>query len=49
MLKSNRITLLVIPEEGGKTFEVKVPRLLLWFVGLCSIALCGLLAQGVRS
>ena len=49
MLKSNRITLLVIPEEGGKTFEVRVPRLLLWFAGLCSIALCGLLAQGVRS
>lgn len=49
MLKSNRITLLVIPAEGGKTFEVKIPRLLLWFVGLCSVALFGLLAQGFRS
>ena len=49
MLKNNRITFLVIPEEGGKTFEVKVPRLLLWFFGLCSVALLGLLVQGVRS
>ena len=49
MLKSNRITLLVIPEEGGKTFEVKIPRVLLWFVVVCSVALFGLLAQGVRS
>ena len=49
MLKSNRITLLVIPEEGGKTFEFKIPRLLLWFTGLLGIALCGLLLQGFRS
>ena len=49
MLKSNRITLLVIPEEGGKTFEFKIPRLLLWFTGLLGIALCGLLVQGFRS
>ena len=49
MLKSDRITLLVIPEEGGKTFECKIPRLLLWFIGLLGIALCGLLVQGFRS
>ena len=49
MLKSNRITLLIIPAEGGKTFEFKVPRLLLWFFGLCSVALLGLLLQGFRS
>lgn len=49
MLRSNRITLLVIPAEGGKTFEFKIPRLLLWFLGLCSVALLGLLLQGFRS
>ena len=49
MLKSNRITLLVIPEEGGKTFEFKIPRLMLWFAALLGIALCGLLVQGFRS
>lgn len=49
MLKRNRITVLVIPEEGGKTFELKIHRLLLWFLGLCSIAFSTLLALGFRS
>ncbi len=29
-----RLTLLIIPEEGGKTHEFKVPRVLAWLVGL---------------
>ena len=49
MFNSNRITLLIIPEEGGKTFEFKIPRLFIWLLGCCCVALAALLAQGFRS
>jgi murein DD-endopeptidase MepM/ murein hydrolase activator NlpD len=49
MLKGERITLLVIPEGGGKTFEVKVPRLALLAVGAAGVFLLLLLALGAKS
>lgn len=42
-----RLTLLIIPEEGGKTHEFKVPRIVLWFLGLCAIGFTVLLSVGL--
>lgn len=42
-------TLLVIPEEGGPTYEFRVARLYLWGVALIAAALVGLLALGWRA
>ena len=49
MWRGGRITVLIIPEEGGKTFELKVPRPL---VGLCAaagIAVLVLLGLGLKA
>ena len=43
------LTLLVIPEEGGSTYEFKVPRLYLWGLAFIAAALVGLLAVGWRA
>ena len=44
-----RLTLLIIPEEGEKTHErFKVPRAVLWAVGLCLLCGTGLIAVGMR-
>ena len=40
------LTLLVIPEEGGTTYEFKVARLYLWGLALIGASLVGLLAVG---
>lgn len=44
-----RLTLLIIPEEGEKTHEFKVPRIVLWMVGLCLLCGTGLIAVGMYS
>lgn len=49
MLKGERITLLVIPEGGGKTVEVKVHRLALLATGVAGLLLVLLLALGIKS
>ena len=43
------LTLLVIPEEGGTTYEFRVARLYLWGLALIAVALAGLLAVGWRA
>lgn len=44
-----RLTLLIIPEEGEKTHEFKVPRVLLWMLGLCLLCGSGLFVVGLYS
>ena len=48
MLKG-RITLLVIPQEGGQTFEFKVPRVMVGLLALLGIAIVVLLLLGLYS
>jgi len=45
MLKG-RITLLVIPQEGGETFELKIPRVVVGLLALLGIAIVVLLILG---
>jgi septal ring factor EnvC (AmiA/AmiB activator) len=47
MLKQKRLTLLVIPEEGGKTHEFKVPRVILWFLTFFAVVFTTLLGVGL--
>lgn len=49
MLPGRRLTLLIIPEEGGRTFEYKIPRVLLWIVLFICVGVVGLLGIGARS
>jgi murein DD-endopeptidase MepM/ murein hydrolase activator NlpD len=42
-----RLTLLIIPEEGGKTHEFKIPRLVLWFFGFFAVGFTVLLSIGL--
>jgi len=49
MLTTRRLTVLVIPEDGGRTYEVKLPRALVWVAGLVGVGLFLLLAVGMRS
>ncbi|MGY8824740.1 MAG: murein hydrolase activator EnvC family protein [Candidatus Latescibacterota bacterium] len=41
------LTLLIIPEEGGNTHEFKVPRIVLWFLGLCGVGFTVLFSVGL--
>ena len=47
MVKGRRITLLIIPEEGGKTFEFKIPRILAGLWGVFSLVVLALLVWGI--
>lgn len=49
MMKGERITLLIIPEEGGKTFEIKLPRLLLGACAAAGVVLVVFLGLGLLS
>ena len=49
MLKGGRITLLIIPEEGSKTLEFKLPRLAVAFFGLLGLGVVFLLGLGFVS
>ncbi len=49
MIPGRRVTLLIIPEEGGGTYEFKVPRMLIWVCLILAISIVGLLGVGLRS
>ena len=49
MFPGRRLTLLLIPEEGGRTFEFKIPRLIVWLSALAVAGTVGLLAVGGSS
>ncbi len=47
MLRQKRLTLLIIPEEGGKTHEFKVPRVILWLSTFFAVVFVTLLGVGL--
>jgi murein DD-endopeptidase MepM/ murein hydrolase activator NlpD len=49
MLPGRRVTLLIIPEEGGRTYEYKIPRVLVWICLFFSLCIVGLLGIGMSS
>lgn len=49
MFSGRRLTVLIIPEEGGSTHEYKFPRIFVWFAGLAGVVVLGLLALGLRA
>lgn len=49
MLPGRRLTLLIIPEEGGRTYEYKVARFLVWTAGLSLLVLLIGLGLGLRA
>lgn len=49
MLSGRRLTLLIIPEEGGRTFEFKIPRILLWVAAGIVFGFVVLLGIGLRA
>ncbi len=48
MLAHDRVTVLVIPEAGGATYEYKVPRLLIIAAVVAAVAVAVLLVMGFR-
>ena len=46
MAKARRLTLLIIPEEGGRTYEFKIRRVLVWLAALGAVAVVFLLVAG---
>jgi len=49
MPAGRRLTVLIIPEEGGSTYEYKFARALVWLAGLGGVAIVVLLALGLRA
>ena len=48
MFPGRQLSLLLIPEKGGRTYEFKIPRILLWFIALLAAGAAVLLAIGAR-
>ena len=46
MAKARRLTLLIIPEEGGRTYEFKIPRVLAWLAIFSCVVVLFLLIAG---
>jgi len=46
VVKVRRLTLLIIPEEGGRTYEFKIPRVLAWLAGFSCVVVVLLLIAG---
>lgn len=46
MAKVRRLTLLIIPEGGGRTYEFKIPRVLAWVAGCSCVVVLFLLVAG---
>jgi len=44
--KFRRLTLLIIPEGGGRTYEFKIPRVLAWVAGCSCVVVLFLLVAG---
>ncbi len=49
MLPGGRLTLLIIPEEGGRTYEFKIRRIMVWVCLAISLGILALLGVGLRS
>jgi murein DD-endopeptidase MepM/ murein hydrolase activator NlpD len=49
LLPCRRVTFLIIPEEGGRTLEYKVPRVLAWIFAVAFLSVLVLLGIGLRS
>ncbi len=49
MLTARRLTVLIIPEDGGRTYEIKLPRILVWVAVVVGTGMILLLAVGMRS
>lgn len=49
MSPSRRLTVLIIPEEGGSTYEYKFPRILVWAAGMAGLVVVVLLGLGLRA
>jgi septal ring factor EnvC (AmiA/AmiB activator) len=49
MLRDRRLTLIIIPEEGGQTFEYKLARPVVWVAGALAVLVVLFLAVGVWS
>lgn len=48
MFPGRKLTLLLIPEEGDRTYEFKIPRAIVWFLALLAAGAAVLLAIGAR-
>ena len=48
MFPGRKLTLLLIPEEGGRTCEFKIPRVIVWFLALVAAGAAVLLTIGAR-
>ena len=46
MVKVRRLTLLIIPEEGGRTYEFKILRVLAWLAGFSCVVVVVLFIAG---
>lgn len=46
VVRVRRLTLLIIPEEGGRTCEFKIPRMLAWFAAFSCVVVLVLLVAG---
>ena len=49
MFSPRRLTVLLIPEEGGRTYELKMPRVILWVAGVLGLGVLALLVIGFRA
>lgn len=49
MLSHRRLTLLIIPEEGGRTYEFKVPRAMVWVLSVSAAVIVFLLVGGLHA
>ena len=49
MFESRHVTVLLIPEEGGKTYEFKMPRFVSWLLGLGVVAVIAMLVTGFQA
>ena len=44
-----RLTLLIIPEDGGRTYEYKVLRVVFWLAGLAGVCVVVMLGLGFQA
>ena len=49
MFSGQRLTLLIIPEEGGRTYEFKIRRISVWLLGILGVGVLVLLGFGVQA
>ena len=48
MFPGRKLTLLLIPEEGGRIYELKIPRIVVWLSAVLAAGACVLLVVGAR-